>query len=171
MKTFLIRNPVFIFCFCYGIIISSTCYGQVNFSIQGNIKSQNTESFISDAAVTLYRISESGTRIPIAFTFTDIVGNFLLMVEIPKANLLLTISHIGYISIEKKITIDENIRSKNFNLLMQKNAVALDSIQIKDLPIKIKKDTIEYLASSFSNENTRKIGDLLKNIDGFVVQK
>lgn len=108
----------------------------------------------------------------ITFVFSNEDGSFLLNTDIFGA-FTLQISAMGYIM--KKIPVSFIKRGSNIDLKI----IELDADNTKEIkevvitrttPIRIKKDTIEFKAQSFSNGTEQNVEELLKKLPGITVQ-
>ena len=108
----------------------------------------------------------------ITFVFSNKDGSFLLNTD-KFGNFTLQISAMGYlkknipVSFIKKETI---IDLKTVELEADKIKEIKEVVITRTNPIKLKKDTIEYNAQSFSNGTEQNVEDLLKKIPGITVQ-
>jgi hypothetical protein len=110
-------------------------------------------------AVLLYRLSDAG-------------GLFSLQISNPVNGVYkIEVRHISYHDIQLEIDLESDIRENGFiNISMIPRTVELKEVLIKrEPPMIINSDTIQFNAGSFRNAETRKLEDLLKNINGFSV--
>jgi len=83
----------------------------------------------------------------------------------------LSISHIGYNSINKEVLFSEN--NSNYNIKLSTKNESLDEILInyKYQPIKKNKDTITYNLGAFTNGNEFKMKDVLDKLPGIKIDE
>ena len=129
--------------------------------VNGKITDINGNA-ISKASVLIYK---KGTENIIAYNISD--NNGLYSVSIPPSNndIDVQVRSMGYETITE--TINNKSQTKNFNLVEKE--FKLKDVVIKSSPIRQKGDTIKYLVNSFSKEQDRSIGDVLKRMPGIEV--
>lgn len=107
----------------------------------------------------------------ITFVFSNKDGSFLFNTD-KFGNFNLQITAMGHLSKKMPVTVIK--KGENFDL----KTIALEIDKVKEIkevvisrtsPIKIKKDTIEYSAKSFSNGTEQNIEELLKKLPGITV--
>jgi hypothetical protein len=103
------------------------------------------------------------------YSITDSKGYFKLQL-IKGVAYKLSISHIGYISVDKDVIFFEN--SLNYNVTLDVKSEHLDQVVInyKYQPIKKSKDTITYNLNAFTNGNEFKMKDVLDKLPGVKVE-
>lgn len=108
----------------------------------------------------------------ITFVFSNKDGSFLLSTELlGKFNLEITAA--GHISKNIPVTFirkDNEINLEDVILDGEKTKDIKEVVITRTTPIKIKKDTIEYSAQSFSNGTEKNVEELLKKLPGITVQ-
>lgn len=132
--------------------------------VSGVVTSIDGKSIVSASVIA----KDTSNKI-LAYTSTSMQGSFELKLEIQNT-VVLYINAIGY---EKKsIEISKEYLSQNKTIeiqLLKREFEIKEVIIKKDLPIKIKKDTLVYDAKAFSQGNEKTIEDLLKKIPGINV--
>ncbi|WP_139785406.1 carboxypeptidase-like regulatory domain-containing protein [Chryseobacterium phocaeense] len=108
----------------------------------------------------------------ITFAFSNKDGSFLLKTD-KFGDFILQISAMGYSA--KKIPISfikkgTSIDLKTIKLEIEKVKEIKEVIIKRTTPIRLKKDTIEYNAQSFSNGTEQNVEELLKKLPGITVQ-
>lgn len=107
----------------------------------------------------------------LTFVFTNKDGSFLLNTD-KVGEFSLQISALGYIKKNIPVSIAGKSPSIDFGI------VELETDKVKEIkeivinrhtPIKLKKDTVEFNAQSFSNGSEQNVEDLLKKIPGITV--
>jgi len=144
------------------LIFSSQVYSQ-SIHITGTVINEKKEA-VEKVQVTLRRINEG--RI-ITYTQTAKDGSFELKRDISSDSLELLFSCVGYAPQTHKILA--NNQPLLIELVVQN--FALKEVVISPKSIIQRKDTISYLVSSFSAEEDRTIGDVLKKMPGVEVQE
>lgn len=148
--------------------ISLPVLGQNNSTISGQLVENDTETPVEQATVRLLTVRDSSL---VVGTTSNATGKFTLK-GVAKGNYILLASYIGYQNLYKNIEVSgknatENIGKLNFYTddIMLKEAL----VTAKANEMIVKKDTIEYNASSFKTEENAVVEDLLKKLPGVEV--
>jgi CarboxypepD_reg-like domain len=109
-------------------------------------------------------------KIKIKYTITDNDGYYKLQLK-KGVTYQLSISHLGYNSINKEVLFIEN--SSNYNIKLNSKNERLDEVVInyKYQPIKKNKDTITYNLGAFTNGNEFKMKDVLNKLPGIKIDE
>ena len=148
------------------IFFSITTFAQNEVSLSGTVLDINTQLPLESATVYFSNVKDSTI---IEFTATDKNGLFKIVTRKYDAPVLLKVNQTGYQTfVEEQTDLHE---SKDFGkIYLLSNSYALNEVVIvKDIPIKIKKDTLEYNASSFKVRPDSNVETLLKELPGFEV--
>lgn len=106
-------------------------------------------------------------NISAGFTFSDKEGEFKLEMDCGK-NYELEIEHVNYKPLIKKINLNKNLREQ---IILKNSSIKLEDVVAKGrIPIKIKGDTIEYDADSFTTGSEETLEDVLKKLPGIQVE-
>lgn len=149
------------------LLISCFSFAQNNISVKGKIIDKN--SGLPAESVTVY-LSVAKDSSLVDYTITNKTGNFDLTVKKITQPVFLKISMIGYL--DHKITLDNITASKDFGTIALSEAPkALDEVVVKAEapPIRIKKDTLEFNATSFKVRPDSNVETLLKQLPGVEV--
>jgi hypothetical protein len=135
--------------------------------IKGIITGENNQP-VPGASVIL-RYVDSGAVI--MYRLTNNNGVFIMdITKIKPVDFLLEIRHISYRYYQKKISFPMDIRDTFMRFTLYPRSVELKEVVIKrEPPMVIKSDTVQFNAGSYRNAETRKVEDLLKNINGFSI--
>ena len=144
---------------CCFILISYFSVSQT--IISGTLLNENNVS-ITGASVTINNID---TENIIAFGISDTTGKYVISYVNENENVQINVRLIGYAQISE--TISNKSQTKNF--ILKEKALELKEVTVKSSPITQKGDTIKYSVSSFSKEQDRSIGDVLKRMPGIEV--
>jgi hypothetical protein len=139
-----------------------------NFEISGKINDAETKQFLE--AGTIYVENPADSTL-VAYTISEKDGDFLLTGGTSLENIELFISFTGYQLHRQKINFSEG-RIKNIGTIgMIEADNALDEINLVGarVPIVIKKDTLEFNASSFITRPDANLEDLMKKLPGVEV--
>ena len=143
----------------------SKIYGSVKGIIIDTTGKQNLE----DATVSLKPLSGDSTDIQ--FVTTDKKGSFRIK-NLREGSYRLVISFQGYRHLIKEFTISSTQTDIDLNVLYMERADDLmQEVTVERAPVSIKKDTVEYNASSFATKPNALAEDLLKKMPGIQVDK
>lgn len=153
-------SVVIFFCFYFSHAQNSTI-------ISGTILDINTQLPLESATVYLSNVKDSTV---IEFTNTNKTGFFKISTKKTDKPVFLKVSYMGYQPyVEEQKGLLEN---KDFGkLYLLQNATALEGVVVQSVapPIRIKKDTLEFNASSFKVRSDSNVELLLKQLPGFEV--
>ncbi|MBE8713036.1 carboxypeptidase-like regulatory domain-containing protein [Sphingobacterium hungaricum] len=131
-------------------------------TLSGAVLDQVSKAPISHATVLL----KGKDGLVIAFKSTNDKGEFTFKVTNPLTELTLEINHLGYQKFQKQLSNSD----KNLRLELQQKTIVLEDITVKSRPrIARMGDTLAYNVESFSKEEDRSIGDVLKRMPGIEV--
>jgi hypothetical protein len=129
--------------------------------IKGQVENVRAKA-IAYASVSIYKKSSSTV---IAYAITDSKGMFAISFISPDTELDLEVRCMGY---ETTISaINNTSQIKKF--ILSEKSFALKEVSVKAAPILQKGDTLRYMVNSFSKEQDRSIGDVLKRMPGIEV--
>ncbi len=150
------------------LIFSIVIFGQVKrVAVSGKII-DNTSTPIIGASVVLLNPVDS---VMIAFGSSDIDGNFIIK-NVKPQSVKLQITYIGYGTIEKVIDVPNTNAALDLGqITIYTNENLLNEVVVKSeyVPIKIKKDTVEYNADAFRVRPNANVEELLKKLPGIEV--
>ncbi|MES2748722.1 MAG: outer membrane beta-barrel protein [Bacteroidota bacterium] len=139
------------------------------FSLKGKVIDQTTKLPIESATVYLSSAKDSTV---IDYTITNKLGNFDLKMKKITYPVYLKVSFITYE--ENKIALDKITEDKDFGAISMKEMVTnLSEVVVKSEapPIRIKKDTLEFNASSFKVRPDANVETLLKQLPGVEIDE
>jgi hypothetical protein len=147
---------------------SITSFSQ-NITIKGKILEGKTQVPLESATVYLSRVADSTV---VDYTITDKNGGFSITTKKITKPVFLKVSYIGYQTYKQQL---ESIATdKDFGTLrMAENANNLGEVTVKSEapPIRIKKDTLEFNASSFKLRPDSNVETLLKQLPGVEIDE
>ncbi|HLF51134.1 outer membrane beta-barrel protein, partial [Flavobacterium sp.] len=153
--------------FLFLLFLSFSSFAQNNITIKGKILDKNTQ--VPLEAVTVYLSSVKDSTV-IDYTISDKNGFFKMDIRKITKPVFLKISYMGYQTFKQEI---EGIsESKDFGILhLLENVTVLGEVVVKSEapPIRIKKDTLEFNASSFKVRPDSNVETLLKQLPGVEV--
>lgn len=145
-------------------IFFSISFGQNTISLKGRIIDQTTKLPIESATVYLSRAQDSSV---VDYTITDKLGKFDFKLKKITSPVYLKISFVTYE--DHKVNLEKLDADRDFGTIEMKEAVTnLDEVLVKreTPPIRIKKDTLEFNASSFKVRPDANVETLLKQLPG-----
>lgn len=149
--------------------ICSFIYGQKVYTLRGKVIDENTRLPVESATVYLSNAKDSTI---IDYTITNKLGNYDLKIKKINYPVLLKVSFVTYQ--EYKIALEKVSEDKDFEtILLKENINNLNEVIIKSEapPIRIKKDTLEFNASSFKVRPDANVETLLKQLPGVEIDE
>ncbi len=163
MRMFLIA----FFILFYLSFVWFTSLAQEKFTLKGIILMVDHQP-IQNATISL-KNPNSGVISAFAISKSD--GRFVLKKEhLPEGQYQLVIEHVNAVRETRHIYFKDGIKGFSDTIFILQPAVKqLSEISIKSspLPFSIRGDTVEFKAKSYKTAETRKVEDLLRNIQGF----
>ena len=141
------------------LFLSNCLYSQT--IIKGQISDTRGKVIVS-ASVSINKKSSSAI---IAYAITDSKGLFAITFSSPDPEVDLEVRCMGYETVLS--AINNSTQTKNF--ILSEKSFVLKEVSVKAAPILQKGDTLRYLVNSFSKEQDRSIGDVLKRMPGIEV--
>ncbi|MCS7020049.1 MAG: outer membrane beta-barrel protein [Cytophagales bacterium] len=148
------------------IAINAAAWAQTTF--KGKVI-DSTNTALPIATVMLLHAKDSALA---TFGRTDVNGEFTLR-SVANGNYILKITYTGYQNYMKALTASGGVQDVG-TIVLQVKARQLSEVVIKGErdPVTIKKDTLEFNASSFeTNRANAAVEDLLKRLPGVQVEK
>lgn len=146
------------------LFFSSFLFSQNTFTIKGKVVDPTTKLPIESATVYLTSVKDSSV---VDYTITNKMGNFAIKVKKSDKALNLKVSFISYQDFVENVT--GLTADKDFGTIELKDATnQLNEVVVKSEipPIRIKKDTLEFNASSFKVGADANVEALLKQLPG-----
>ncbi len=147
------------------MILSMSAFAQSSLTVKLTLLDGKTAEPVGFATVSL---TPKGNEKPSKYALADSDGNASL-VKVRKGTYKLKAELLGYLPHEQEINVEKNL---NLGIIkMMPDIEALDAARVTDVgnPIIVKKDTIEYTASSFKTSDNDMLEDLLKKLPGVEV--
>ena len=125
--------------------LSFTAFAQGSFSVKLRLLDEKTSDPVSFATVSL---TVKGKDAADKYVLSDVNGNAELT-KVKKGTYVLKAELMGYVTYTQEITVEKNLVLGDVK--MSEDVEVLDAAKVTDVgnPIVVKKDTIEYTASSF----------------------
>ena len=148
------------------MLASVNMSAQAIYSIKLKLVDDKTDEPVAYATAS---VTLKGETTPEKYVLTDAEGVGSL-VKLKKATYIVKAELMGYESYQKEVTIEKNV---DLGVIRMKEDVeVLDAAKVTDVgnPIIVKKDTIEYTASSFKTSDNDMLEELLKKLPGVEVE-
>ena len=148
------------------MLVSQTTFAQTIYSVKATAVEEKTGAPVAFATAS---VTEKGQKEALKYTLTDDEGHATIT-KLKRGTYLFKIELMGYRPFTKEITIEKNV---DLGIIkMADDAIALDAAQVSAIgnPIIVKKDTIEYTASSFKTSDNDMLEELLKKLPGVEVE-
>lgn len=153
-----------LYSFLLFLLFSFTSFSQNNITIEGKILDKSNQ--LPMESVTVYLTSAKDSTV-IDYTITDKNGFFKMNTKKITKPVFLKVSYMGYTTFKKEEK--ELIIDKNYGVLyLSENENMLNEVLVVNEapPIRIKKDTLEFNASSFKVRPDSNVETLLKQLPG-----
>jgi hypothetical protein len=148
--------------------ITTAAISQSNGSVKGKLIDSLTKQILKDATVSLMDAKDSTLEV---FVLAKADGSFELK-NLALKPLILQISFQSYEPYRKTIFLSKSNQNQNVGTIyLQPKSHDLGNVTVMQSPIIIKKDTIEFNASSFKTKPNAVAEDLLKKMPGIEVDK
>ncbi len=148
------------------ILIGLTSYAQGTFTVKLKLVDAKTSEPVSFATASL---TVKGTTSAVKYVLTNSEG-VAALTKVKKDTYILKAELMGYKTYEQEILVDKNIDLAEIK--MKEDVEVLDAASVSAVgnPIVVKKDTIEYTASSFKTSDNDMLEELLKKLPGVEVE-
>lgn len=154
-------RTAFILLFMIGLTLSSAAQ-----TIRGIVQDSSQKKVLKDASVSLLNASDSTME---QFVLSKEDGSFELT-KVGSGDYLLQITFINYTPFFKRVTFNKEKKSMDLGpVYLEAASTNLKEVVVIQSPITIKKDTVEFNASSFKTKPNAVAEDLLKKLPGVEV--
>ncbi|UKJ08603.1 outer membrane beta-barrel protein [Solitalea lacus] len=156
-------------------VLVSTCilstyetHAQHRGVISGIVKEAKTQQVVESAAVSIMNTQDSTVR----GTFSDKDGLYTIK-NLPLGNYKLYCNFFGYKTMSRSFSITKEKLEHKQDLLLDSAIISLNEITVvaEAPPVVLKKDTVEYNASSFKTKDYAPVEELIKQLPGVDVGK
>ena len=134
-------------------------------SVSLTLKDKSTGEPVAYATVSL---TKSGEKTPYKYVLTDDKGKALID-RVAAGSYTVKAELLGYKEYSKEITVKEAVNLGEVEMAPDTKLLDAASVTATGNPIIIKKDTVEYNASSFKTTDNDMLEDLLKKLPGVEV--
>ena len=147
------------------LLAGLNAYAQNSFNVTLKLADEKTGEPVGFATVSLTLDGETEAA---KYVLTDSEG-VASITRVKKGTYLLKAEFMGYVTHEQEITVEKALDLGTIN--MKEDVEVLDAASVSAVgnPIVVKKDTIEYTASSFKTSDNDMLEDLLKKLPGVEV--
>ena len=150
-------------------VLLLTCfsaYAQNSFTVKLKLVDDKTSEPVSFATASL---TVKGQTTAEKYVLTDAEGNASLA-KVKMGTYVFKAELMGYKSHEQELTVDKNIDLGVIKMSEDVKVLDAASVSAVGNPIVVKKDTIEYSASSFKTSDNDMLEELLKKLPGVEVE-
>ena len=150
-------------------VLLLTCfsaYAQNSFTVKLKLVDDKTSEPVSFATASL---TVKGQTAAEKYVLTDAEGNASLA-KVKKGTYVFKAELMGYKSHEQEVTVDKNVDLGVIKMSEDVKVLDAASVSAVGNPIVVKKDTIEYSASSFKTSDNDMLEELLKKLPGVEVE-
>ncbi len=147
------------------MLISISAYAQNSFTVKAVLVDEKTEEPVGFATVSL---TVKGKEDPAKYVLADSEG-LAELTKVKKGTYMLKAEIMGYKTHEQEINVEKNIDLGTIRLAQDVEALDAANVSAVGNPIIVKKDTIEYNASSFKTSDNDMLEDLLKKLPGIEI--
>ena len=148
------------------LLAAPSAFAQAIYSVKVRAVEEKTGQPVAFATAS---VTVKGEKEALKYTLTDDQG-YATVTKLKKGSYTFRVELMGYKSYVREITIEKNMDLGTIR--MADDAIALDAAKISAVgnPIIVKKDTIEYAASSFKTSDNDMLEELLKKLPGVEVE-
>ena len=148
------------------MLLSFSAYAQNSYTVKLKLIDSKTSEPVSFATASL---TVKGETTAAKYVLTDAQGAASLT-KVKKGTYLLKAELMGYKSHEQELVVDKNIDLGDIKMSEDVEVLDAASVSAVGNPIVVKKDTIEYTASSFKTSDNDMLEELLKKLPGVEVE-
>ena len=147
------------------ILAVTPAFAQNIYSIKLRLVDEKNSQPVAFATAS---VTVKGEKSPLKYTLTDDHG-YGTLAKLKKGTYILKAELMGYKTYTKEVVLEKNLDLGEIK--MAEDAEVLDAAKVTDMgnPIIIKKDTVEYNASSFKTSDNDMLEQLLKKLPGIEV--
>lgn len=152
------------------LCLSSVAFAQNPYAIKGIVSDTSSSSRLHQATISILHAKDSTL-----YKFTRAAANGTFSIApMKKGNFILLLTYPNYVDYVAPFSLDSITTNIDFKVLaMTSKAMLLNEIVVKGkaTAIKIKGDTTEFNAASYTIQPNDKVEDLLKKLPGIQVDK
>lgn len=151
---------------CVLMIAGTSMYAQAIYSVKLKLEDRKTKEPVAFATAS---VTVKGENTPLKYVLSDDQGNAVIP-TLKKGTYILKAELMGYRRYQKEIVLEKNLDMGV--IAMEEDAEVLEAANVSAVgnPIIVKKDTVEYHASSFKTSDNDMLEELLKKLPGVEVE-
>lgn len=150
-----------------GMVASFSVMGQNTATLKGKLVDSVGKQALKDASITVLEAKDSTLDV---FDLAKPDGSFVVE-KISFGDMIVMIKFQGYESYSKRITFSKSNANVDLGTIYLKlSATDLGEVTVTQSPVTIKKDTVQFNASSFKTKPNAVMEDLLKKLPGVQVE-
>ena len=160
------KHSIRTFAFFLALFVSILASAQNSVSVSLRLIDSKTSDPVSFATVSL---TVKGAEHPAKYVLSDSEGKATLE-KVRRGTYILKAELMGYKAHSQEINVEKTLNLGDIK--MDEDVEVLDAARVSDVgnPIIIRKDTIEYTASSFKTSDNDMLEELLKKLPGVEVE-
>ena len=148
------------------MLLSTTAFAQGSFSIKLRLVDSKSAEPVSFATVS---ISEKGHDKALKYVLSDSQGAAEIL-KVKKGTYILKAELMGYLAHSQEVSVTKDMDLGDIKMIEDVEVLDAASVSAIGNPIVVKKDTIEYTASSFKTSDNDMLEQLLKKLPGVEVE-
>lgn len=145
--------------------VSLSLYAQSGFTVRMKLTDSKTGEPVEFATVSL---TAKGGKSPLKYVLSTETGAAELT-KLPKGNYILKADLMGYKSYSAELAITKSVDLGEVKMEQDTQLLEAATVEAMGNPIIVKKDTVEYSASSFKTSDNDMLEELLKKLPGVEV--
>lgn len=152
--------------FCLLLLVTAPAFAQSIYSIKACLQEEKTSEPVAFATLS---VTVKGEKSALKYILTDAQGEGSIT-KLKKGTYILKAEMMGYKTYVKEVLLEKSLDMGVIKMV--EDAEVLEAARISDIgnPIIIKKDTVEYNASSFKTSENDMLEQLLKKLPGVEVE-
>ena len=153
------------------LLMGKLSFAQTSYSVKGSVADTISNVKLLNTTISVLNAKDSTLR---SFTRAGADGSFSITKNLGKGKFILLVTYPKYADYVEEFTLDSAHTTHNFGRIsVILKSKLLEGVIVKGTraAIKIKGDTTEYNASSFTVQPGAKVEDLLKQLPGIQVDK
>lgn len=147
------------------LTIPFAAYAQGGYTLKFKLLDAQTDEPVAFATVSITKKGETTAK---KYILTNDEG-VASMTSVPRGTYVFKAELMGYKTYEKEIAVEKSLDMGEIKMEQDKQVLDAASVSAVGNPIIVKKDTIEYNASSFRTTDNDVLEDLLKKLPGVEV--
>ena len=161
------KTPRFLkgFLLLMSLLCGLSVYAQSTFTVKLKLVDSSTSEPVGFATASLTVKGETSAA---KYVLTDVEGVGSLN-KVRMGTYVLKAELMGYESYERELTVDRNLDLGEIKMSVDVEVLDAASVSAVGNPIVVKKDTVEYTASSFKTSDNDMLEELLKKLPGVEV--